>query len=171
MSSICFDCKKATPILCAWINSGDKTGITLNDKSYAVECERYKRGSLPPTKLDSGQALKLAGMIVVKAGKDLERLHKTILKIRSSCAEGDLFDCIEGLQEKQRTPFMNDKDKTALDFFTGKSKFADELLDYCELHVLPKEITDIVNDIISYEKHCKQCVMKCKRAMAQKKAI
>lgn len=53
----CLSCAKATPTLCAWIDSGDRAGTKMQirrckstgERLYTVvECKRYEAASLPP---------------------------------------------------------------------------------------------------------------------------
>lgn len=63
MESLCNTCAKATPLLCRWIDAGDRTGLeykskfakyTGKGKSWeselvtVIRCQRYKKGPLPP---------------------------------------------------------------------------------------------------------------------------
>ncbi len=54
--SKCVTCSKATPLLCDWINSGDRAGTKMQirrckstgERLYTVtECQRYEAASLP----------------------------------------------------------------------------------------------------------------------------
>lgn len=55
--SKCLTCNKATPLLCAWIDKGDRKGTKMqvrrrkstDEKIYTViECQRYEAAPLPP---------------------------------------------------------------------------------------------------------------------------
>ncbi|CCO08262.1 conserved hypothetical protein [Desulforamulus hydrothermalis Lam5 = DSM 18033] len=62
MATLCEICAKATPMLCPWIDKGDRTGLEYKVKSVpapfnstrkyeivtVLGCERFKRGPLPP---------------------------------------------------------------------------------------------------------------------------
>ncbi len=169
MSSICFDCKNATPLLCAWIDSGDRAGLVFKTQErggeYVCACDRYKKGRLPAAKLDTGQALHLAAVIVAQAGKDLGAIHKETQRIRWECGKGKLAEYVERKTRKKggRLPFVDDNDFTALSFFTGRDRFANELLDFCELHSLPDKIINMAEDVESYKRHCLSCVLAATR--------
>lgn len=54
-STLCIQCAKATPLLCQWINIGDRTGIKFETRESkqdspisVVKCSDYVPGPLPP---------------------------------------------------------------------------------------------------------------------------
>lgn len=161
MGSICFKCKKATPFLCAWIDRGDSEGISFSETASVVECERYEPGQLPATMIDGGQALQVAGMIIVQAVRDLDDLHKRVSNIRGLCSKGTkLTNYLNKLKQSSGNgvPFSGKDDFSVLEFFEGGNRFAADLLDYCEINGLPAEMADKINDIKSYQTYCMQCV-------------
>lgn len=158
IGSICFNCSKATPFLCAWIDRGDSAGITFSEDKV-TNCGRYKPGPLPATRIDSGQALQIAGMVVVQAARDLKDLHKRVSEIRELCGNSSkLADYLKKMKKGKGIPFSGKDDLSTLEFFAGQNRFAADLLDCCEIEELPVELVDKMNDIISYKRHCVQCV-------------
>ncbi len=167
-TSLCLTCSNAIPQLCRWINCGQKDNDMIFSKPVGkmntvaiIGCARYNKGRLPAVKLDTEQSKKIAALIIVTAIKDLSLLCHKVLKIRELCNKGELFATIKKDKEKDKMylyPLKNSDDKKLTYFFRENNHWLAELMDYCDISVLPGDVKKQLKEVMRYEKYCSRCV-------------